>query len=55
MRSRADALYASVVTAINDLAAKWGVKAKTPLPAAPGEIPPPSTQGVPGGGLTLPT
>lgn len=45
MRSRADALYTSVVTAINDLAGKWGVKAKTPLPAAPGEVPPPATQG----------
>jgi hypothetical protein len=55
MRSRADALYTSVVTAINDLAAKWGVKAKTPLPAPPGEVPPPATQGVPGGGLTLPS
>jgi hypothetical protein len=55
LRSRSDALYTSVVTAINDLAAKWGVKAKTPLPAAPGEIPPAATQGVPGGGLTLPS
>jgi hypothetical protein len=55
MRSGADALYTSVVTAINDLAGKWGVKAKTPLPAAPGEVPPPATQGAPGGGLSLPS
>jgi hypothetical protein len=53
MQSRADALYTSVVTAVNDLAGKWGVKAKTPLPAAPGVVPPPATQGAPGGsGIT---
>jgi len=54
-RSRADTLYTSAVTAINDLAKKWGVKAKNPLPAAPGEVPPPATQGAPGGGLSLPS
>jgi hypothetical protein len=44
-QSRADAFYGRAVTAINDLAAKWGVKAKTPFPAAPGVVPPPATQG----------
>jgi len=44
-RSRADALYTRAITAINDLAAKWGVKTKNPLPAAPGEVPPSATQG----------
>ena len=44
-RARADALYTRAVTAINDLAAKWGVKTKNPLPAAPGEVPPAGSQG----------
>jgi hypothetical protein len=50
-RSRADILYTRALTEINDLAAKWGVKAKTPLPAAPGEIAPSLNAGLPSGGL----
>ena len=45
-RSRADALYTRAVSEINALAKEWGVKAKTPLPAAPGDIPPTSPSGL---------
>ena len=51
-RARADAVYTNAVNEINALAGKWGVKAKTPLPAAPGDLPPagaggqPSTNGI---------
>ena len=46
-RARADAQYTSAITQINDLAAKWGVKAKTPFPAAPGDLPPAGSTGQP--------
>jgi len=52
-RQRADTLYTSAIAEINALAAKWGVKAKTPLPAAPGDLPPAGSNGQPStSGLT---
>ncbi|TMK84640.1 MAG: hypothetical protein E6G46_00090 [Actinobacteria bacterium] len=54
-QSRADVTYAQAMAAINDLAAKWHVKAKNPFPPAPGVIPPPGSSELPPNPLTVPS
>jgi hypothetical protein len=54
-QSRADALYTQATNAINDLAKHWGVKAKNPLPVAPGQVPPTGAGGLPSSPLTIPS
>lgn len=54
-QSRADATYTQAMAAINDLAAKWHVKAKNPFPPAPGVIPPPGSSELPPNPLTIPS
>ncbi|MGZ4204058.1 MAG: hypothetical protein ACXVQ7_05535 [Actinomycetota bacterium] len=54
-QSRADDLYARAVAAINSLAGHWGVKTKTPLPPAPGQVPPVGSLGAGSTPLTVPS
>jgi hypothetical protein len=54
-RGRADTLYSQAVAAINALGKSWGVQAKTPFPAPPGDLPPAGGKGLPSGITGIPS